>query len=86
MYRDPNLEFSGIVFVKERHVALMLKALLKQIQQLDRSNYGFLKVDFVVGFSGRKLETDEQMSLHKKQEEVLYIFRSFIFYIFIEGA
>lgn len=63
-------EFAGIVFVEQRYVAFILRLLLRKVQAWSPDEYGYLKLDFIVGVSGWNMSEEEQQSLHRRQEEV----------------
>lgn len=64
----------AIIFVEQRYVAYVMSLLLKTVHKWD-SRFEFLKPDFVIGFSGGSLASDESQGIHKRQEEVLRKFR-----------
>ncbi|CAJ0961626.1 unnamed protein product, partial [Mesorhabditis belari] len=63
---------SGIVFVDQRMIAYALKTLLKHLARFDQKNFGFLKVDFIVGYSSSfSIDQTESQALQKRQIECL---------------
>lgn len=42
----------------------------------ESEKFGYLKVDFVIGHSGKYVDTDEALTQHKRQEMVLSKFRT----------
>lgn len=50
--------------------------LLKALAKWESADFGFLKVDFVVGHSGTLTESDEAKLANKKQEQTLQKFRN----------
>jgi hypothetical protein len=49
---------------------VLFQVLLKAICKWDEATFGYLKVDFVIGYSGYNIASEETMALHRRQEEV----------------
>ncbi|CAB3402204.1 unnamed protein product [Caenorhabditis bovis] len=64
----------GIVFVDQRCIAFMLHIMIRQIRKWD-SQFRFIQQDYVVGASGNNITSTENLSLHKRQGEVLRKFQ-----------
>uniref|UniRef100_A0A915IC16 Dicer-1 n=1 Tax=Romanomermis culicivorax TaxID=13658 RepID=A0A915IC16_ROMCU len=76
--RPNRVDFSCLVFVEQRCVAFALKIFLKDLKRWKRYSekpLNFIRPDYIVGYSGYKLNEDEALSLHRRQEEVLKKFR-----------
>ncbi|KRZ24892.1 Endoribonuclease dcr-1 [Trichinella pseudospiralis] len=67
--------FCCIVFFKHRYIAYMYKILLKTLQNLFPDMFGYLKVDFLVGYDSETADASKE-ALHERQHEVLKKFRT----------
>ncbi|VDP48994.1 unnamed protein product [Soboliphyme baturini] len=83
---NPASEFAGVVFVQRRYTAYILKLLLKKVQSWDVESFGYLKVDFMVGYSSSNLAMEDSMALHRRQEEVKANFRQKILNLLISTS
>ncbi|PAV60477.1 hypothetical protein WR25_10602 [Diploscapter pachys] len=72
--KGKNEPLCGIVFVNQRYVAYVLNLLLRAVKTWDPM-FKFLSPDYVIGFSGSSLASEDSQGLHKRQEEVLRKFR-----------
>ncbi|CAI4229108.1 unnamed protein product [Auanema sp. JU1783] len=71
-YSEEN-KLSCIIFVEQRYVAYVLSNLLKTISRLEQ--FKFIRPDYIVGFSGGSLSTEDSQGHHKRQDDVLKSFR-----------
>ncbi|KRZ94846.1 Endoribonuclease dcr-1 [Trichinella sp. T8] len=67
--------FCCIVFFKHRYIAYVYKILLKTLQNLWPDMFGYLKVDFLVGYDSETADASKE-ALHERQHEVLKKFRT----------
>ncbi|RWS16251.1 endoribonuclease Dicer-like protein [Dinothrombium tinctorium] len=64
----------GIVFAERRAVVRVLSVWLQKLAEASPENYGFLKVEYVLGHGGNSGGTSSRMS-NKRQEDALSRFR-----------
>ncbi|KAF7638234.1 hypothetical protein Mgra_00002206 [Meloidogyne graminicola] len=68
---------AGLVFVKERFIASMINKLLRYLAKKYHEDFGYLKVDFIVGNTGSLETGDEDRRLaNRKQEQTLRDFKN----------
>ncbi|KFD55529.1 hypothetical protein M514_03581 [Trichuris suis] len=70
-----NDKLCGIILVRKRYIAYVLKMLLKTVQEWNSDMFGYFTTDFFAIFREYRSKDSAQLAQYKRQEDVLRKFR-----------